>query len=180
VRAEISRRLRQTWARRRSAALTKDELLALGIGEERLEPLQPSFISPKASRNVGRSHSWLVDGGVSTAASLWSEGMRTGPSRFEREVVSMGDCPMTLISRSGVWVLVHCGVDGSLRVAAWEHRLAVEGLDLVDYTLPAPSSELLERRFDTVEELTSAVDREVLGQMADVAPERSDVGPSSP
>lgn len=82
----------------------------------------------------------------------------------------MRDCPMTLISRSGVWVLVRCGVDGSLRVAAWEHRLAVEGLDLVDYTLPGPSSELLERRFDTVEELTSAVDREVLGQTADVAP----------
>jgi hypothetical protein len=51
----------------------------------------------------------------------------------------MGDCPMTLISRSGVWVLFYCDVDGSLRVAGWEHRLAVEGIDLVDYTLPKPS-----------------------------------------
>jgi hypothetical protein len=75
----------------------------------------------------------------------------------------MGDCPMTLISRSGVWVLFYCDVDGSLRVAGWEHRLAVEGIDLVDYALPKPSSELLERRFGTVEELTFAVDREASG-----------------
>ena len=74
----------------------------------------------------------------------------------------MGDYPITVVSRAGVHVLVHCELDGSLRVASWKHRLAVEGIDLVDYDLPRPSFTLLQCRFSTVEDLTRAVDLEVL------------------
>jgi len=74
----------------------------------------------------------------------------------------MGDYPKTLISRAGVHVLVRCDCDTPLRIASWKHRLAVEGIDLVDYELPRPSTALLECRFPTVEELAQAFDGEVL------------------
>jgi hypothetical protein len=79
----------------------------------------------------------------------------------------MEEYPVTLITRAGVQVRVRLDSDGSLRFHGWQHRLAVEGIDLLDYDLPRASPELWEHRFGTVEELMSSVDREALALQGD-------------
>ena len=74
----------------------------------------------------------------------------------------MREYAITLVSPNGIQVLVDCDGSGRYRILCWHHRLAVEGIDLIDYEPPRPSAALAGRAFVTVEELTQAVDREAL------------------
>lgn len=69
------------------------------------------------------------------------------------------DDPVVVRSPTGIEILVYREADGSFRIDGWKHFFFVESGVLIERQLVVPSTEIRQRRFRTVEELSEPVDR---------------------